>query len=136
MNRFFAGVLFLAVSLVARANPLTGVSSLVSGYLVEDQVNYRVSFPQTGKVGLQKDANTCSVDTYGRASGCTRMLFPVDEYDAKELTSADGLTLYELSSEFRLVLQKLGMGGSSAYLLKVDPKGEVLKRIPLFNDVH
>jgi hypothetical protein len=136
MNRWLALAMFLGGSVMAQASALSGVSNLTSGYLVEDQINYRISFPETGKVGVQKDANTCSVDTYGRANGCTRMLYPVDVFEAKELSSQDGLTLYELTPELRLVLQKVAVGGSSAYLLKVDSKGEVLKRIPLFSEFY
>jgi hypothetical protein len=127
------GLLFLGVS--AFATPLTGHGLLSSGYLVEEQANYRISFPDIGKVGVQRDGNSCTVDTYGRSTGCTRMLFPTDIFEAKELSSADGLTLYELTLDLRLVVQKHGLGGSSLYLLKVDSQGDVQKRIPLYADL-
>jgi len=137
MNRMFqAALLLVGVSVAAQAAALAGVTGLSSGYLIEEQVNYRLSFPQSGKVGVQRDTNRCSVDAYGRANGCTRMFLPIDEYDAKELSAQDGLTLFELTPELRLVLQRTGLGGASAFLLKVNARGEVEKRIPLYADVY
>ncbi len=136
MKRFLWLVLVVGACLKGEASSLRGFSNLASGYLADEQANYRLSFPAVGKVGFQKDTNTCSVDTYGRASGCTRMLFPVDVVSAKEISVHDGLALYELNAEWRLVHQKIALGGSSVYLLKLDAAGSVLKRIPLYSGLN
>jgi hypothetical protein len=136
MNRYLMVVLALGLSFVAKASTLSGIQSHSSGYLIEEQANYRLTFPEADKVGVERDANQCSVDEFGRATGCSRVLFPTTIYTAKELASKDGLKLFELSSDLRLVVQKTGLAGASLFLLKVDAQGVVQKRIALYADFY
>jgi hypothetical protein len=109
---------------------------LTSGFIQSKSLTFNL-YPgeDTETIKFQIDQNACNVNEFGYTTGCT-LAFYEPLQTVLELISEDGQgnSLYRLEDveNYRLVISRNPLGGSSGTLLEIDESANVLQKFPLF----